>query len=61
MGIEEGLMEIVVCPECGGALRHRAGVGGLECGRCVRVFPLRDGIQVLLADPAGSAPDEGRD
>ncbi|MCP3982581.1 MAG: Trm112 family protein [bacterium] len=56
------LMEILVCPACRGGLREDEADSGLECLECGRIYPIRDGIPVMLVDEAspprtGSPPD----
>jgi uncharacterized protein YbaR (Trm112 family) len=51
MTVDPGLLEILNCPAC------RADVepvepDGLACMRCGRVYPIRDGIPVMLIDEA---------
>jgi uncharacterized protein YbaR (Trm112 family) len=52
VSIDPRLLEIVVCPACRGDLRPVAGDEGLECLACGRVYPVRDGIPVLLVEEA---------
>jgi uncharacterized protein len=59
LGLDPTLLEIIVCPQCHGALEPREarlfeGDGGeLACqGECGLVYPVRDGIPVLLVDEA---------
>jgi uncharacterized protein YbaR (Trm112 family) len=54
MAIDERLLDIVVCPACHGELRPcRVETGeGLQCFECGRVYPVREGIPVLLIDEA---------
>ena len=51
MAIDPDLLEILVCPAC----RERvlpAATEGLECRRCGRVFPIREGVPVMLLEEA---------
>jgi uncharacterized protein YbaR (Trm112 family) len=48
--LDPALLEIVVCPDCHGDLRP--GPGELACTACGLVYPVRDGIPVLLVDEA---------
>ncbi|WP_182524018.1 Trm112 family protein [Nocardioides dongkuii] len=50
-GLDPALLEIIVCPQCRGPLEV---VGGeLACqGECRLVYPVREGIPVLLVDEA---------
>ncbi len=55
-GIDPGLLEIVVCPDCRGDLDvvpvGTADAVELVCGSCGLAYPVRDGIPVLLVDEA---------
>jgi uncharacterized protein YbaR (Trm112 family) len=55
MPIDPRLLEILVCPACHGDLRTVGADDGLECHSCGRIYPVRDGIPVMLIDEA-SAP-----
>ena len=56
MGLDPKLLEILCCPAeedgapCHGDLAKTAQ--GLRCARCGRIYPVEDGIPVLLADQA---------
>jgi uncharacterized protein YbaR (Trm112 family) len=52
MSIDPDLLRILVCPACRGELRPPAP-RGLECSACGRVYPVRDGIPVMLVEEAG--------
>lgn len=54
------LLEILACPDTHHApLRYDPAAETLTCSECRRVFPIRDGIPVLLLDEAtGPAPEE---
>jgi len=60
MPVSPELLEILVCPACKTepvALVH--GDTGLKCGKCSRVYPIKDDIPVMLIDEAtidGAAP-----
>lgn len=45
------LMKILVCPVCNGDLVAEEPAG-LLCGPCGLLFPVRDGIPVMLVDEA---------
>jgi uncharacterized protein YbaR (Trm112 family) len=42
----------LVCPVCKQPLTLDAQRETLKCARCSRVYPIRDGIPILLADEA---------
>ncbi len=52
MAIDPKLMEILVCPACGGSVSVREREAGIVCASCGRVYPIRDGIPVMLVDEA---------
>lgn len=62
MAIDPRLLEIVVCPACRGEIRAVDDDRGLECAACGRVYPVRDGIPVLLVEEASppTREDAGR-
>lgn len=52
MPIDPQLLEILVCPACHGELKPETEAG-LECNACGRVYPVKDGIPVMLVEEAG--------
>ncbi len=50
--VAKELLDILVCPECKQPLTYRLEPESLKCPRCHRVYPVRDGIPVLLIDEA---------
>jgi uncharacterized protein YbaR (Trm112 family) len=57
--LDTQLLEILACPDTHHApLRYDETAQTLTCTACGRVFPIRDGIPVLLLDEA-TAPVEG--
>ncbi len=50
--IDPKLLEILVCPACRGDLVVVEQDRGLECTACGRIYPVRDGIPVMLIDEA---------
>jgi len=52
--IDPGLLEIIVCPDCHGALAvvENAAETELVCQACGLAYPVRDDIPVLLVDEA---------
>lgn len=53
MPIDPRLLDLLACPVCHVAVAETDG--GLRCGGCGRVYPIRDGIPVMLVEEA-SAP-----
>lgn len=59
LGLDTGLLEIIVCPQCHGELAGTTETsfadadGELVCtGSCGNAYPVKDGIAVLLVDEA---------
>jgi uncharacterized protein YbaR (Trm112 family) len=53
--ISKELLEILVCPECKADLdliEYKPDHHGLKCKKCFRIFPIQDGIPVMLIDNA---------
>jgi uncharacterized protein YbaR (Trm112 family) len=55
MSLDPRLLEILVCPACHAKVRLNEASSGLLCEGCGRVYPVRDGIPVMLVEEA-SAP-----
>ena len=53
MTLAPELLEIIVCPKCKGDLEYRQGGDEtLVCHACRLVYPVEDGIPILLIDEA---------
>jgi hypothetical protein len=52
MAISKELLEILACPICKEEVRLTQDGTGLQCGKCHRVYPIRDDIPVMLVDEA---------
>jgi uncharacterized protein len=55
MNLDPALLEIIVCPECHGALAVDDAASELVCTNsreCGLAYPVRDDIPVLLVDEA---------
>jgi uncharacterized protein YbaR (Trm112 family) len=50
--IAKDLLDILACPQCKTQLTLIADGQKLKCNQCLRVFPIRDGIPILLIDEA---------
>lgn len=48
--IDKALLEILVCPVCKARLAQKGE--SLKCLQCRRVYPVRDGIPIMLVDQA---------
>jgi len=57
MAIDKELLEILACPKCKGDIRlveksTTHGEDGLICEKCWLLFPIREGIPVMLINEA---------
>lgn len=50
--IPQDLLDILVCPACKKALVLHENPPSLKCAECRRVYPIQDGIPILLIDAA---------
>jgi uncharacterized protein YbaR (Trm112 family) len=54
--IPQDLLDILVCPACKKALALKENPSSLKCVECRRVYPIQDGIPILLIDAASIEP-----
>ena len=52
MVISQELLDILVCPEDKAPVKLIMDGAGLQCQQCHRIYPIRDGIPVMLVDEA---------
>ena len=58
--LDPALMEVLVCPQCHGALREDEANSKLHCDQCSLAFPVEDGIPIMLVEEAEkTAPANG--
>ncbi len=53
--ISKDLLEILACPACKTGvelLEYEKGQQGLKCDKCKRIYPIKEGIPVMLIDEA---------
>ncbi len=50
MSLDKELLDILACPKCKGDLQYEDD--GLICKNCSLLYPVRDGIPVMLIDEA---------
>ena len=50
--IPQDLLDMLVCPLCQKPLALRENPPNLKCAECRRVYPIQDGIPILLLDAA---------
>lgn len=52
MSIDPELLEILACPLCKEDVKLVKNGEGLQCVKCKRIYPIRDGIPIMLVDEA---------
>ena len=57
MALSKELLEVLACPKCKGNIRLNEKKDGLICDRCKLLYPIRDGIPVMLMDEARPADE----
>ncbi len=54
--IAQDLLDLLVCPACKKPLELKSAPEALKCTACRRVYPVRDGLPILLIDEATVDP-----
>ena len=49
--VNKEILEVLVCPKCKGGLELK-GAEGLLCKKCRLIYPIRNGIIIMLEDEA---------
>ncbi len=57
--IDKELLDILACPSCKGKIVYDQENEKLNCQKCGRRYPIRDGIPVMLIDEA-ELPEENK-
>ncbi|MFH1915420.1 MAG: Trm112 family protein [Pseudomonadota bacterium] len=52
MTLDKELINMLACPRCRGAVAPLPADDGLACSACAVVYPVRDGIPVMLVEQA---------
>lgn len=52
MSINPDFLEILRCPFCKSKVELKADGNSLKCETCHRVYPVRDGIPIMIVDEA---------
>ncbi|MGI6296094.1 MAG: Trm112 family protein [Armatimonadota bacterium] len=50
--LSEKLLEILACPACESRPRVELIEGGLHCRQCGRIYPIENGVPIMLVDKA---------
>ncbi len=56
--VPDKLLEVLACPACSKRPRVEMAENGLRCPQCGRVYPVQDGIPIMLVDKAIGAEGE---
>jgi len=55
--IDKELLDILACPVCKTEIKQTTDETGLKCLQCHRVYPVKEGIPVMIPDEATIEPD----
>lgn len=56
MPLDAKLLEVLICPVCKADLEVKKDESGLMCVECRRVYPVRNGIPIMIVDEATIEP-----
>lgn len=59
MALDQRLLDILVCPDCHGAVEHKERRHLIVCMECGLRYPVRDGIPVMLVEEATRSRSSG--
>lgn len=57
MTLDPKILEVLVCPKCKGRLEESGG--GLLCPRCRLLYPVEEGVPIMLPEEAKTVKEEG--
>lgn len=52
MALDEQLLDILICPDCGGDVEYKDRRHLIICTACGLQYPVQDGIPVMLVEEA---------
>lgn len=55
--IDPKILNILACPLCKTDVKLTADEKGLKCVKCHRVYPIKEGIPIMLIDEAPIEPE----
>ncbi|HVF58147.1 MAG TPA: Trm112 family protein [Pyrinomonadaceae bacterium] len=58
MSITQEFLEILICPACKGKVELKADESALKCVECRRVYPINNGIPVMVVEEARIEDEE---
>ncbi len=56
MTISQDLLDVLCCPKCKGDLTLSTSPEGFTCAKCGLLYPIRDGIPIMLISEAKDIP-----
>jgi len=56
MPIDKELLDILACPRCKGTIHLSEAGDGIICDHCRLLYPISDGIPVMLIEEAKELP-----
>lgn len=59
MAVDERLLEILVCPDCRGAVEYKHRRKLVVCTECDLRYPVKDDIPVMLVEEASTGGRSG--
>ncbi len=59
--IDSKLMDVLACPVCIGDLEYNAVAATVTCQQCGLVYPVIDGIPVMIPEKAANFPEAKND
>jgi uncharacterized protein YbaR (Trm112 family) len=59
MGLDERLLDILVCPACRAGVEYKERRHVIVCAGCARRYAVKDGIPIMIVEEA-TAPPRGR-
>ncbi len=57
MAVDKELLDILICPNCHGAVEYREDELVIVCTKCGLRYPVRDDIPVMLIEEAERPSD----
>jgi len=57
--IRKELLEILACPACDSRPRVEMDADGIRCSECGRVYPVENGVPIMLVDRATQGKPKG--
>jgi uncharacterized protein len=52
MTLNKKLLEILICPQCRGKVRHDEKLNSIICDKCKLLYEIKDDIPVMLVEEA---------